>query len=144
MSYIDCFDECTGRVFALLYESFPIPIDLNIGDIIGQAELYLGEGLPPEMNTECDVGTCTVRWLVKAGYISMDNCSGSDRFFNLQLTEKGLEVLKAVPGSLNSQSQPLGKQISLAFKSGAKDALKVLTNQALAIGIKYAAHKLGF
>lgn len=75
MSYIDSFDVCAGRVFALLYESFPIPVDLNIGEIIGQADLYSREGLPPEMNTDCEVGSCTIRWLVKSGYISMETAA---------------------------------------------------------------------
>ncbi|MBE4856244.1 hypothetical protein IM311_19455 [Enterobacter cloacae complex sp. P40RS] len=65
-------------------------------------------------------------------------------FFNLVLTEKGLEVMKAIPGAIDSQSQPLGKQISAALKSGTKETLKLLTNQALAIGIKIAAQNLDF
>lgn len=143
MSNISSFDEYAGRVFALLYESFPIPVDLTIGDILGQQDLYMHHGIPPEMMTECDIASYTVQWLASAGYLSMQAGNGND-FFNLVLTEKGLEVMKAIPGAIDSQSQPLGKQISAALKAGTKETLKLLTNQALAIGIKITAQKFGF
>jgi len=143
MSNISSFDEYAGRVFALLYDSFPIPIDLTIGDVLDQQDLYMQHGLPAEFNTECEIGACTVQWLADAGYLNMHSSNGND-FFKLVLTEKGLEVMKAIPGIINSESQPLGKQISTALKTGTKETLKLLTNQALAIGVKIAVHKLGF
>lgn len=143
MSNISSFDEYAGRVFALLYESFPIPVDLTIGDILGQQDLYMHHGIPPEMMTECEIASHTVQWLASAGYLSMQAGNGND-FFSLVLTEKGLEVMKAIPGAIDSQSQPLGKQISTALKTGTKETLKLLTNQALAIGVKIAAQKFGF
>lgn len=142
MSNISNFDEYAGRVFALLYESFPIPVDLTIGDILGEQDIYMHHGIPAEMMTECEIASYTVQWLSSAGYLSMQAGNGND-FFSLVLTEKGLEVMKAIPGVIDSQSQPLGKQISTALKSGTKETLKILTNQALAIGVKIAVQKLG-
>ncbi|UJD80104.1 hypothetical protein FS595_10500 [Serratia rubidaea] len=142
MSNISSFDEYAGRVFALLYESFPIPLDLTIGDILGQQDMYMQHGIPAEMMTECEIASYTVQWLASAGYLCMQAGNGND-FFHLVLTEKGLEVMKAIPGAIDSQSQPLGKQISAALKTGAKETLKILTNQALAIGVKMAAQKFG-
>lgn len=143
MSNISSFDEYAGRVFALLYESFPIPLDLTIGEVLGKQDLYMQHGIPAEMMTECEIASHTVQWLAKAGYLSMQAGNGND-FFHLVLTEKGLEVMKAIPGVIDSQSQPLGKQISTALKAGTKETLKLLTNQALAIGVKIAAQKFGF
>jgi len=72
------------------------------------------------MLTECDIASHTVPWLASAGYLNMQAAKGND-FFSLVLTEKGLEVMKAIPGEIDAQSQPLGKQISAALKSGTKE-----------------------
>lgn len=143
MSNINKFDEYVGRVFGILYESFPIPTDLNIGDVLGLPDLYSSSGIPPEMDTEANIATYSVIWLANTGYIKMTGNSGNE-FFDLTLTEKGLQVLKAIPGSLTQQSLPLGKQIAAAVKSGAKETLRSLVNEALAIGIKIVVKSAGF
>lgn len=143
MSNINKFDEYAGRVLGMLYESFPVPIDVNVGDALGFPDMYHGTGIPPEMSADAHIAACSVSWLADTGYIKMSG-GNSDEFFDLTLTEKGLEVLKAVPDSLTQQSSPLGKQIATAAKSGAKETLRSLVNQALAVGVKIAAHSAGF
>lgn len=143
MSNINQFDEYVGRVFGMLYESFPIPTDLNVGDVLGVPDLYSGSGIPPEMDIEANIATHSVIWLADTGYIKMTG-SGGNEFFDLILTEKGLEVLKATPASLTHQSLPLGKQIAAAVKSGAKETLRTLVNQALSAGVKITASSVGF
>lgn len=39
MSNIDKFNEFAGRVFGILYEEFPIPTNINVGDILGDPDL---------------------------------------------------------------------------------------------------------
>lgn len=95
------------------------------------------------MDTEANIATCSVIWLADTGYIKMTG-SSSNEFFDLILTEKGLQILKAIPSSLTHQSLPLGKQIAAAVKSGAKETLRSLVNQALATGIKIATRSAGF
>ncbi|MBE4856245.1 hypothetical protein IM311_19460 [Enterobacter cloacae complex sp. P40RS] len=80
VSNISSFDEYAGRVFALLYESLPIPVDLTIGDIIGQQDLYMHHGIPDEMVTECEIASYTIQWLASAGYLSMQAGNGNDFF----------------------------------------------------------------
>ncbi|MFO6502964.1 hypothetical protein ACLD9R_20975 [Serratia marcescens] len=143
MSNINKFDEYAGRTLGILYESFPVPANINVGDVLGYPDLYHGRGIPAEMNADAYIAACSVNWLADTGYIKMSGGNG-DEFFNLTLTEKGLEVLKATPGSLTQQSSSLGKQIAAAAKSGAKETLRSLVNQALAIGVKIAAHSAGF
>ncbi|EOF8224070.1 hypothetical protein ACK2RV_003837 [Yersinia enterocolitica] len=142
MSNINQFDEYVGRVFGILYESFPIPTDLNIGDVLGVSDLYSSSGIPPEMNTEANIATYSVIWLANTGYIKMTG-NNSNEFFDLTLTAKGLEILKAIPDSLIPHSSPLGTQIVDAVKSGAKETVSALVNQALSTGIKLAASSVG-
>lgn len=143
MSNINQFDEYVGRVFGILYESFPVPTDLNIGDVLGVPDLYNSSGLPAEMDNEANIAVYSVIWLASVGYLKMTQNS-SNEFFDLILTEKGLEVLKATPSSLTHQSLPLGKQIAVASKSGAKEILRTLVNEALSVGVKIAVRSVGF
>ncbi|HEN3374086.1 hypothetical protein [Yersinia enterocolitica] len=119
MSNINKFDEYVGCVFGILYESFPIPTDLNIGDVLGVPDLYSSSGIPPEMDTEANIATYSVIWLANTGYIKMTGNSGNE-FFDLTLTEKGLQVLKAYLAALPNNHyhwvNRLPQRLSLAQK----------------------------
>ncbi|AKA37719.1 hypothetical protein NE897_03090 [Yersinia ruckeri] len=144
MSNIDKFNEFAGRVFGILYEEFPIPTNINVGDILGDPDLYNTTGIPPEMADDADIAGYTVVWLRQSGYLDMLNQDISlNEFYNVVLTAKGLEVLKAIPDSLTPRSSPLGTQIADAVKSGAKETVSSLVNQALSTGIKLAASSVG-
>lgn len=65
MSNIDKFDEYAGRVFGILYEEFPMPIDLSIEEIMGLSEA--SEVLISRYEAEFAIST--VKWLSMCGYL---------------------------------------------------------------------------
>lgn len=94
-------------------------------------------GIPAEMMAEYKIASHTMQWLASAGYQGVQAGYGND-FLNLVLKEKGLEVMKAIPGIIDSQFQPLGKKISTAVKLGYKEILRILTNHTVSVGVKIA------
>lgn len=143
MSNIDKFDEYAGRILGLLYNSFPVPMDLAVPEVLDLAEMYNDGGLPPECDEDFSIAACTISWLQDAGYINFKGSNGCDFFLSV-LTEKGLEVLKSTPESLSPSSASLGQQINSTMKAGGKEVLRALVNQAFAIGIKIMAHRAGY
>ncbi|MEG0867938.1 MAG: hypothetical protein RSG77_12885 [Hafnia sp.] len=138
---IDKFNEVTGKIFAMLYCSFPVPVDIHLQDFI--------DGEVHEANEEALLGydisdaalfvDSTIHWLATADFIQIGE-RGYESYHSVVLTPKGLECLKCTPDSL---SVPGGSPISAAIKSGSKEALKILANQVLSVGVKIAAQKIG-
>ena len=72
-SNIECFDHCVAIIFAKLYESFPVPIDLKYGDI--ECELLEVTKVPAPVDGDFnswwilaakDIPENTIKWLRKA------------------------------------------------------------------------------
>jgi len=140
-SNIDRFNEVTGKIFASLYCAFPVPIDIHLRDFIdGEVLVQDDETLTGyDMSEGALFVDSTVKWLANADFIQIGD-NGFESFYSVVLTPKGLECLKRTPDSL---SAPGGSPISEAVKSGSKEALKMLANQVLSIGMKIAAQKMG-
>jgi hypothetical protein len=141
-SNIDQFNEITGRVFAHLYQAFPIPTDLRPAVIEiqeasrGDYDPILGttSGQEPKSQEE-QLFVHSVEWLRQTGYLTAERYAMSDHFTKAVLTAKGLEVLNAVPGSLK-QRLSIGEQLADASRSGGKELLRSITTEALGIGVR--------
>lgn len=141
-SNIKRFDETTGQVFSALYESFPVPRGLYIKGFVTDGysvHEHLGVEVP---NAEGEFFFACIQWLAEAGYLTFKDTAQYCGFNNCVLTAKGLEVLKAIPESLQS-GPSLGDQLVDATKSGAKSLLGSIAGQALSIGVHMASAKLG-
>uniref|UniRef100_UPI003CEE7963 hypothetical protein n=1 Tax=Pseudomonas aeruginosa TaxID=287 RepID=UPI003CEE7963 len=84
----------------------------------------------------------TGHWLAEAGYLGYKNTFFSYQFYGARLTTKGLEVLKAVPESLN-QGQSFGESLMQASKDGSKELLKGVVSEALGIGARMLSTHFG-
>lgn len=136
MTNIERFDQLTGKLFAVLFESFPMTIDLTGGafnDTILTAPDD-SEEWKDQLFARDEFFISTVAWLINAGYISHD-IQGSRQhniFRGCTLTAKALEVLKAVPDTLTGKS--IGASLQAAASAGLMDTVKSLTGKALGIG----------
>ena len=141
VSNIEKFDDLAGRILAELYESFPVATVISTEDFMDSGR-HWDDVL--EMEVLDDGGTffiSTATWLINAGYIS------GSAFQNLfiekaVLTAKGLEVLKALPESLNS-GPSIGEQLSDAAKAGSTEVMRGLLSQALSIGARLVSPFVG-
>ncbi|QKN82203.1 hypothetical protein [Scandinavium goeteborgense] len=141
-SNIDRFDEIAGRVFADLYDSFPLPIHLKTEDYLQKDTIPSEDPIDGTMrySIEEEIIEATIKWLNNAEFL----CYGAERdhvFVNVTLTPKGLESLKLMPDSVKG---PTGSQLSDAVKTGGIETIKMLANHAIGIGARITAQKFGF
>lgn len=137
---IQKFDELVGRIFSELYESFPVPKSIK-ADVWDDYMADLNEGgLGAQFQTESDFFNSTVEWLMHAGFIRYKEINFGGRANGCVLTAKGLEILKAIPKSLEPS---LGEKLIEASKSGVVEQVRSLTGQALSYGVSLALSATG-
>lgn len=142
-SNIERFDEITGLIFAALYKSFPVPTELSPMQLVG-ANLRepAKDGLGTIQNDNAFFFVSCLEWLQAADYLVIGTSYEGGTYLDCVLTAKGLEVLKAVPESLQ-QGPSLGEQLMDASKSGTKELVRGVVGQALSIGARMFTNHLG-
>ncbi|GKQ95995.1 hypothetical protein [Aeromonas hydrophila] len=128
-SNIEQFDEIAGKTFAMLYESFPIPIDLPLREYTGVEGVYANQE-ENELTHQARLVMSTLEWLQESGYVraKVQHDFGLNRCV---LTAKGLETLKVIPDSLTA---PLGERLKDAVKQGGWEITRTLVSQVLSVG----------
>lgn len=141
VSNIEMFDDITGKIFAALYQSFPVPSYLMADSFVDEA-MQFSEKHEMDMPTqEAEFFIATAEWLIQAGYLT-----GTPypylRVDNAVLTAKGLEVLKAIPDSVSSKIS-IGEQLASTAKDEGREAFRGLVGQALGIGARLISPVFG-
>lgn len=142
ISNIKRFDEHTGQILGALYVSFPVPRHLLLKDLFPEglsADDFLGFDIPNESG---EFMFACIDWLAESGYLRFKEKVQATGYTECVLTAKGLEVLKAIPDSLSTESS-LGDQLVDATKTGAKGLVGDLAGQALSIGVKFVSNHFG-
>lgn len=142
-SNIERFDEYAGAIFAKLYDTFPLPTELTPYQFVG-ANLRepARDGLGTVQNDNAYFFISCVDWLRSAGYLAIGGSYDDGTYLDCVLTAKGLEVLKAVPESLQS-GPSLGEKLVDASKSGTKELMRGVVGEALSIGARMFTNHLG-
>ncbi len=136
-SNIEQFDEVAGKTFAMLYEAFPIPIDLPLREYTGVEGVYVNQE-EDELTHQARLVISTLEWLQESGYV-MAKVRPDFGLNRCVLTAKGLETLKATPGSLTT---PLGERLKEAVKQDGREITRSLASQALSIGLTLGINAL--
>jgi len=123
-----------GLTFGRLYQFFPVPIDLEIAWLVGENKVFEPDGITGACRTS-EAAFCQhcLTWLENAGYIATSRISQLGAV-QAVLTAKSLEILKAMPASLNA---PLGERMVQAAKTEGREALRSLVGQALGMGLQW-------
>lgn len=139
---IERFNQLAGAIFSDLYKSFPVPENL-------EPETYVPDNTSFDEHLQMDVQNdegefffACVDWLSDSGYLRFKTRYPNNGFAGCVLTTKGLEVLKAVPDSITTDSS-LGDQLVEASKSGAKSVLGNIAGQAISVGVRLASSHFG-
>lgn len=137
---IEHFNRVVLVALDRLYDSFPVPIELNIAEVATAATPGM---LPPEPSfNDLEPTFEAIKFLATEGFLKYsDHWLDGTAFLRVQLTMKGLTVLGQVPDSLEKMPA-LSAQIKTALKAGAlsatTDAAKQLVGQlftaAVAVG----------
>lgn len=129
-SNIEQFDEYAARIFALLYEAFPVPRDIDALELSGRPDVD-ENGMPQE---EAEIAISTLHWLREAGYVWYENETGYGAL-NVVLSAKGLELLKVVPASLEGKTS-IGERLRTVATAGSAEVGKKLIAIALTEGFR--------
>lgn len=143
VSNIERFDEVTGLIFATLYKAFPLPTELSPMQF-GGTNLYepASDGFGTVQNEDAHFFVASLDWLCSAGYLSVGSQFDDGTYLDCILTAKGLEVLKAVPESLQT-GPSLGEKLVAASKSGTKEVVRGVVTEALSIGARMITSHFG-
>lgn len=131
MNNIDVFDQCTAHIFSTLYESFPVPVDLDYSE--PSVEIFDEEESADVAFDKLVIFEKSILWLNSAGYLNIEAIT-YDGAHNVVLTAKGLEVLK-LPSSLEVNGPSFGEKIVSSIKSGALKASGEAAKLALSKGL---------
>lgn len=131
---IERFDEITGEVFARLYSSFPVPCLLKAADYVENPSVYHEHLCCDVPSKDGEFFFACIRWLESAGYLTT---SGENELFvgDALLTSKGLEVLRALPASLQGKAS-IGERLGEVAAVEGREVLRSLVTEALGIGAR--------
>ncbi len=135
MKNIDLFDEYTARIFAQLYQAFPVKTGIDARKLCGHSETDdFGRVLDDrdEPSKPFEIAHATISWLADTGYIRGGDMH-SWGMSQAVLSPLGLAVLKSVPASLKVE-ESTGERLSKLVRDGAYDGAKDLIKSALATG----------
>ncbi len=138
MKNINDFDTGVALIMGMLYENFPIPIDIKTSEI-------------PELNIkedDSDIREKGERWselsriyyysaifLLEEGYIRGERVKGYIVLNNCCLTSKGLAALQQIPEFMKSK-----KAIGEWFSQLGKESVKDITIDGIKAAVSMALH----
>lgn len=133
---IELFDTFTAKIFALLYERFPLRVPLDATKLADVRD-FDDCGVPLDAHgrpsREFEVCRATIAWLRDAGYI---DCQGESAhgWGGCVLTARGLEVLKSMPESLQ-RKESIGERLVRLVRAEAMDLAREVARAAISMGV---------
>ncbi|KQB54453.1 hypothetical protein AQS70_07540 [Pseudomonas endophytica] len=133
---IDKFNDLAGKIFAELYERFPIPCTLIARELATPTCTSEGNGLCllELSNSDAEFFNATARWLIGSGYLNGEILPDT-HVSGAILTIKGLEALKAMPHCL-THGLSIRQRLAETMKEGSKETLKSVLAEEIALGAK--------
>lgn len=119
------FNRAASLVLDYLYQSFPNPVMLNIGDLNSNADSDFFHIL-----------YSTVKFLEQEGFLRYKQEAGGALFTFCILSIKGLSILNAVPDALEDKKKTLGEKIGDAVKFGSGETVKSLIASVIEFMVK--------
>lgn len=98
---IDCFNIACARILVILYESFPVPV--NINTVTLEKELHVNGGLPKESmrlaSGHRNLLALTLDFLMEEGMVRsrVGEAIGSPAYHGMVLTAEGLSTVSRQP-----------------------------------------------
>ena len=129
----DYFNQLTGKIFAALWEKFPVPQNINFDELKLEGFDFSSEA------EQVQVINSTINYLEINGFLSSNLTShwSSDKttfILHAQLTEKSLLALnKRIPAL--SKNETMGDQIIDAVKEGTPRVIASAVTNLLTLGI---------
>ncbi|HAS6505943.1 TPA: hypothetical protein GRR52_24540 [Vibrio parahaemolyticus] len=155
MSNIEIFENHAAKILATLYANFPVKITLQRHDIATSElidpsgnvvkspededeewtyyDLVYGSKQSEDFQLESEIFNSTIVWLKQEGFLTYEHNGSHHHFGGVQLTLRGLEVLKSVPSAIDGEGT-LGDRLKTELENSsfdmARDMVKVAITQA--------------
>jgi hypothetical protein len=139
---IENFNVVTGVIFATLYKSFPVPVDLRIKDFDEYLSLEGIDLLSDDKRGRAKIAflTSTILWLADHGYLKTGPMALDGSMLKCTLTATTLELLNAFPSSLANKGPSLGEELISASKDGVKGKLKDFAGELLSKAVVFGVN----
>lgn len=135
-------DLYTAKIFAILYESWPVKQGLTAAVVTGieYDTDNLFEADAPRQPREWDVCNGLFNWLKEEGYIRTDGFQGNAwTLGRTELSQKAIEALKKMPDPINpDKGRSMGDAIVAAVKHGGEQAV----NQVIKLSMTALYHHI--
>ncbi|BDR33556.1 hypothetical protein PDY_06040 [Photobacterium damselae subsp. damselae] len=130
---IDDFNEIAAKLFYVLQDKFPVRTLIDEVAFFGYEPIKFhpvaGRTLTDKQEYEFKMLSETIIWLSESGFIRCNDYPHEKS--NVVLTEKGLELLKLKPDTLNSNT--VGDTIVNLIKKGSESSLGAVFSTALTL-----------
>lgn len=149
MNNIDRFNYFVGLIFGRLQREFPQKVRAYSPEILGATAcddadalgnwkgICMRDSQRIDLNEELEFLWSTLTWLKETGYlIGTVEPTPRGRVATVTLSPKALEVLKAVPSTLEGK-ETLGEQLEGALNAAAKDKISEIAGKGLTSLFKY-------
>ena len=140
---IDRFNLAAVELFSVLYDHFPLPVDIETTEI--GVEAAPEEASAVEMLRFTVYAEHALTWLVEEGFIRYDPPPIATRYRDVRLTLKGLTLLGYTPSSLKA-SEPnesiitkIKRVLSGGAEKAATDAVKSLLDELFKLAMMHGA-----
>ena len=134
---IDLFNRFSLAVLQKLYLSFPIPIELDVSDLI-MSVTPSGTNFDETFNSS-DIGGDAIDFLASEGFLTHGGVLlGSSQYIEVRLTMKGLAVLGSLPSALDRKETLISKIRAVGSKGlrdAASDQVQELASQAFTFAL---------
>lgn len=113
------FNEFSAKLFAELYENFPIGTDFKIEDF-------------SELNTKenSEIFFSTIRFYINEGFIRCEK-QFYGGFSSIVLTSKGFSILNATPPEIFSLKSNIGAELKTAIAAGKTAVISTLVSEII-------------
>ncbi|WP_318476120.1 hypothetical protein [Photobacterium leiognathi] len=130
---IDYFNQISAKIFDILQSEFPLRVRIDEVAFFGYEPIEFdpleGRSLTGEQEYEFKMLSETIIWLSESGYIRCRDHINEKS--DVVLTEKGLELLKLKPDTLNGNT--VGDTIFSLMKKGSESAAGAVLSTALTL-----------
>ncbi|TNY28540.1 hypothetical protein [Thermomonas haemolytica] len=146
---IELFNRIVVLLLAKLYESFPVPVTIESGQLGAEATEGFTEDEEEIFHAVVSVAHETALFLREEGLLSFQGDVNllDGKLHSARLTMKGLALLGRVPEQIDASArgESLGSQIRAAANRGASDYLASLVGQVVgaSVGAGWRAFSAG-
>jgi hypothetical protein len=132
ISNIDLFNGVAGKIFAILYQSFPVKTEIDFDSLMID---FIDPDDYDGVWELSDFAKSTANWLDESGYIWLESPQHYGGKHAAVLSPKGLEVLQATPKTIDPKKS-LGEKIIEFSKGKFNESLSEVVKVAISEGVK--------